>query len=69
MAPSIPLQASERGLSSEQAHLQKSTKSLPHALQASEKGLSAEEAVRRLAEYGPNKLPEETRNAFLVYLS
>ncbi|GAB4823503.1 hypothetical protein N2152v2_010549 [Parachlorella kessleri] len=38
-------------------------------LKASEKGLTAEEARQRLAEYGPNKLPEETRNPILVYLS
>ena len=38
-------------------------------VQASEKGLTAEEARQRLAEYGPNKLPEETRNPILVYLS
>lgn len=39
------------------------------ALKASKKGLTGEEAIRRLEEYGPNKLPEESRNAFLVYLS
>ncbi len=38
-------------------------------LQATHKGLTSEEAAKRLAEYGPNKLPEETRNPFLVYLS
>lgn len=38
-------------------------------LKASEKGLTSEEAARRLQEYGPNKLPEETRNPILVYLS
>ncbi|PSC74572.1 plasma-membrane proton-efflux P-type ATPase [Micractinium conductrix] len=37
-------------------------------LKATHKGLTGEEAARRLIEYGPNKLPEETRNAFLVYL-
>lgn len=40
-----------------------------HAHQATEKGLTGEEAARRLQEYGPNKLPEETRNPILVYLS
>lgn len=38
-------------------------------LKVSKKGLTSEEAARRLAEYGPNKLPEETRNPILVYLS
>lgn len=38
-------------------------------LQATTKGLTSEEAARRLEQYGPNKLPEESRNAFLVYLS
>jgi H+-transporting ATPase len=37
-------------------------------LKATHKGLTSEEAAKRLAEYGPNKLPEETRNPFLVYL-
>lgn len=37
-------------------------------LQATRKGLTSEEAAKRLVEYGPNKLPEETRNPFLVYL-
>lgn len=37
--------------------------------QATHKGLSSEEAAKRLEEYGPNKLPEETRNPILVYLS
>lgn len=41
----------------------------PHCVQVSKKGLTSEEAARRLAEYGPNKLPEETRNPILVYLS
>lgn len=31
-------------------------------------GLSVEEAAKRLIEYGPNKLPESTRNPFLVFL-
>lgn len=31
-------------------------------------GLTAAQAQERLAEYGPNKLPESTRNPFLVYL-
>ena len=38
-------------------------------LNTSHEGLSVEEAKRRLEEYGPNKLPEERRNPFLVYLS
>jgi H+-transporting ATPase len=38
-------------------------------LKATHKGLSGEEAAKRLEEYGPNKLPEETRNPILVYLS
>ena len=37
-------------------------------LQATHKGLTQAEADKRLAEYGPNMLPESTRNAFLVYL-
>ena len=37
--------------------------------QASKKGLTSEEVAKRLEEYGYNKLPEESRNAFLVYLS
>ena len=41
----------------------------PPLPQATEKGLTTEEVQRRLAEYGPNKLPEETRNPILVYLS
>ncbi|EFN55631.1 hypothetical protein CHLNCDRAFT_133797 [Chlorella variabilis] len=38
-------------------------------LKASKKGLTSEEVAKRLEEYGYNKLPEESRNAFLVYLS
>lgn len=38
-------------------------------LKADEKGLSSAEAEKRLAEYGPNKLPESSRNSFLVFLS
>ena len=41
----------------------------PPPPQATDKGLTGEEAAKRLLEYGPNKLPEESRNAFLVYLS
>ena len=37
-------------------------------MQATHKGLSQAEADKRLAEYGPNMLPESTRNPFLVYL-
>ena len=33
-----------------------------------ETGLTSAEVEKRLAEYGPNKLPESTRNPFLVYL-
>ena len=36
--------------------------------QVTKDGLTSEEAARRLEEYGPNKLPEGSRNAFLVYL-
>ncbi len=31
-------------------------------------GLTEDEATKRLAEYGPNKLPESTRNPILVFL-
>ncbi len=31
-------------------------------------GLSSAEVEKRLQEYGPNKLPESTRNAILVFL-
>lgn len=37
-------------------------------MQASPKGLSTSEHQQRLEEYGPNKLPEQSRNPFLVYL-
>ena len=37
-------------------------------LQVNAEGLTSAQAKERLAEYGPNKLPESTRNAFLVYL-
>ncbi|KAK9833068.1 hypothetical protein WJX74_006281 [Apatococcus lobatus] len=37
-------------------------------LKASPKGLSDSDHKQRLEEYGPNKLPEQSRNAFLVYL-
>ena len=30
--------------------------------------MTSEEAKKRLAEYGPNKLPESSRNPVLVYL-
>ena len=36
--------------------------------QVTKEGLTTAEAEARLLEYGPNKLPEGTRNAFLVYL-
>eukprot|EP00884_Botryococcus_braunii_P014010 jgi/Botrbrau1/2260/Bobra.101_2s0084.1 len=45
--------------------------SIPDALnvlKCSAQGLSALEASARLAKYGPNKLPESKRNAFLQYL-
>jgi magnesium-transporting ATPase (P-type) len=51
------------------AHKRTFQPSLQRPIQASKKGLTGEEAIRRLEEYGPNKLPEESRNAFLVYLS
>lgn len=38
-------------------------------LQCTKDGLTTAEFEKRLAEYGPNKLPEGTRNPFLVYLS
>jgi len=38
-------------------------------LKVSEKGLTGAEAAERLEKYGPNKLPESTRNPILVYLS
>lgn len=38
-------------------------------LKTTEKGLTSEEVQKRLAEYGPNKLPEDTKNPILVYLS
>lgn len=37
-------------------------------LQATVHGLSVEEAEKRLKEYGPNKLPEQSRNPILVFL-
>ncbi|KAL4418761.1 hypothetical protein ABPG77_005772 [Micractinium sp. CCAP 211/92] len=37
-------------------------------LKTSHKGLTGAEAAQRLQEYGPNKLPEESRSAILVYL-
>lgn len=37
--------------------------------QCSEKGLTSADAAERLVTYGPNKLPEESRSAILVYLS
>ena len=37
-------------------------------LQTSEQGLSDEEAARRLQQFGPNQLPEQSRNPLLVYL-
>ena len=37
-------------------------------LQVTEKGLTGEQHRQRLEEYGPNKLPEGTRNPILVYL-
>ncbi|PNH02174.1 Plasma membrane ATPase [Tetrabaena socialis] len=37
-------------------------------LNVSHHGLTSAEVEKRLAEYGPNKLPESTRNAFLVFL-
>lgn len=36
--------------------------------QTTHKGLTSEEAAARLVEYGPNSLPECSRNPFLVYL-
>lgn len=38
----------------------------PRASQATPKGITTAESVERLKIYGPNKLPEETRNPFLV---
>ena len=38
------------------------------ALQVNEGGLTSDEHAKRLEEYGPNKLPESTRNPILVYL-
>jgi H+-transporting ATPase len=38
------------------------------AQQVTHEGLTTEEHAKRLAEYGPNKLPESHRNPFLVYL-
>ena len=37
-------------------------------LQVNEGGLTTDEHAKRLEEYGPNKLPESTRNPILVYL-
>lgn len=37
-------------------------------LQTSHKGLTSQDAAERLQEYGPNKLPEESRSAILTYL-
>ncbi len=36
--------------------------------QATLHGLTAEEAAKRLIEFGPNKLPESSRNPILVFL-
>ena len=38
------------------------------ALQCNDKGLTTAEWQQRLEQYGPNKLPESNRNAFLVFL-
>ena len=38
-------------------------------LRTSEGGLSEDEAAKRLAEYGPNELPERKRNPVLLFLS
>ena len=35
--------------------------------QVSHEGLTSEEVEKRLAEYGPNKLPESKRNPILIY--
>lgn len=41
----------------------------PHLpLQATPHGLTSQQAAERLIQYGANKLPESTRNAFLVFL-
>ena len=53
-------------LRSHTASLDDMTTGLP--LQVTEKGLTAEQHRQRLEEYGPNKLPEGTRNPILVYL-
>ncbi|KAL3143237.1 hypothetical protein ABBQ38_002088 [Trebouxia sp. C0009 RCD-2024] len=37
-------------------------------LKVSAEGLTSAQGTERLAEYGPNKLPESSRNPFLVYL-
>lgn len=37
-------------------------------LKVNEGGLTSDEHAKRLEEYGPNKLPESTRNPILVYL-
>ena len=42
--------------------------SMPLCLQCTEDGLNSHEVDRRLAEYGPNKLPASTRNPYLVFL-
>ena len=39
-----------------------------NSLQCDGKGLSAAEHVRRLEQYGPNKLPESTVNPFFRFL-
>jgi Cation transporter/ATPase, N-terminus len=39
------------------------------AQQVTKEGLTTAEHAKRLEEYGPNKLPESTRNPVLVYLS
>lgn len=38
-------------------------------LKATREGLTSDEAQKRLAEYGPNKLPEEKVNKLMVFLS
>ena len=38
-------------------------------LRATREGLTMAEAEKRLVEFGPNKLPEEKVNPFMVFLS
>ncbi|GFR50748.1 hypothetical protein Agub_g13014 [Astrephomene gubernaculifera] len=57
------------GTSTEEVNFEKiDLKEALSILNSTHHGLSSAEVTKRLAEYGPNKLPESTRNPFLVFL-